>query len=114
MNGRLILILGALVAVVAFVAWLFIVQNSQRTTGLSLDLYFAAWQLQRPIAVPALLGITFGSGFALGAILFLARASALSRKVRDLERRAALGDTGYAGYERGSSSTAETRTDPWA
>jgi hypothetical protein len=113
MNARLVLVLVLLIALVAFVAWLFIVQNSARTTQLSLDLGFAAWQLQRPIAIPALLGISFGSGFALGALLFLGRSSAASRKLKTLERRAALGETSF-GSSYASPAPAEKRADPWA
>ena len=47
---------------------LFIVQNSARTTQLSLDLGLYAFKLQQPLAITALMGITFLAGVLFGAI----------------------------------------------
>jgi hypothetical protein len=56
--------------VLGTVGYLFIVQNSQRVTDLSLDLGFlGAVHLQQPMAVTHLLGIALGSGFLGGLIL---------------------------------------------
>ena len=60
-------LLGLTLCVVS-VAALFTVQNSGRTTDLSLDLYFWAWHLERDVAVPYLLWGTLGGGFLFGAI----------------------------------------------
>lgn len=85
-----IVLLGALGA-----GALFVVQNSARTTQLSLDLGFMAWQLSEPVAVPLLIAVCFGVGFVLGAGLFAVRAMRLSSRVRRLEQELAL-----AGGER--------------
>ncbi len=47
-------------------ATLFTLQNSSRMTDLSLDLYFFATHLQKPVAVPVLVWIAFGSGLVIG------------------------------------------------
>ena len=73
---------------------LFVVQNGARTTQLSLDLGFAAWQLQQPMQVPALIGIAFGSGLVLGALPLWLRGIAQRRRVRELERQVALSTDG--------------------
>ena len=62
--GIVLLLLAALVAAGA----LFVVQNASRTTQLSLDLGFAAWQLASPVSVPVLVGSSLGVGFALGLV----------------------------------------------
>lgn len=62
-------ILLVLTLVVLTVAALFTVQNSGRTTDLSLDLYFWAVHLKQDVAVPYLLWGTLGSGLLLGGIL---------------------------------------------
>ena len=74
----------------AGVGTLFVVQNLARTTQVSLNLGFAAWQLAEPVPVPALIGISFAAGFVLSAILFGIRAVTAGRRVRRLEQEAAL------------------------
>jgi uncharacterized integral membrane protein len=69
---------------------LFFIQNGARTTQLSLDLGFAAWQLQAPMSIPALLGATALGSFLLGALPMWIRGMAAKRRVRVLERQAAL------------------------
>jgi len=61
-------ILLGLTLCVLTVAALFTVQNSGRTTDLSLDLYFWAWHLERDVVVPYLLWGTLGGGFLAGSI----------------------------------------------
>lgn len=102
LTGRALLLsgvpMGRYLAVIAFVlvlaflgvVALFVVQNGARTTQLSLDLGFAAWQLKDPVAIPALVGITFGSGFFLGVVPMWLRGLSQGRKVKQLERQAAL------------------------
>jgi hypothetical protein len=75
-------------------ATLFVVQNAQRTTQLSLDLWVRAWELQGPVSVPALMGLCFGTGLLLGGGFFWLRAAAAWRRVRVLERQVALQDRG--------------------
>lgn len=69
-------------------------QNLSRTTQLSFDLGFAAWQLPQPVVIPALMWGCFLVGFLLGALLFVGRASRASRKARRLEQELALAGGG--------------------
>jgi len=91
MRNRYVLITAIVVALclIAVVA-LFVVQNSARTTQLSLDLHFWAWQLSQPVSIPALIGLCTGGGFVVGAVVFLGRSMSLSRRLRRLEQEAAL------------------------
>ena len=57
---------------------------------LSLDLGFAAWQTSPGLPVPALIGASFGAGFLGALVLVLPRMAAQGRRVRALERSAAL------------------------
>jgi len=68
MGSRLTWVVLVLVLVLCGLGAMFIVQNMSRTTQLSFDLYFVAWQLQRPIPVPALIGVCFGSGLLAGVV----------------------------------------------
>lgn len=69
---------------------LFAVQNSARTTQLSLDLGVVAWQLQQPVPVPALLGIAFGLGLVAGFLPLALRSFRLAARVRELESQEAM------------------------
>jgi hypothetical protein len=82
---------GGLVTVAVAVVVLFAVQNSSRTTQLSLDLGFTAWQLERAVPIPALLGITFLGGLVLGAVPMWVRSLRSASRVRELESQQALG-----------------------
>jgi len=90
MKWRWIIVLVLVLIVVGLIA-LFVVQNSARTTQLSLDLGFAAWQLGTPISVTLLIGASILIGFLVGATLFVPRLLRLGRQVRSLERQVALG-----------------------
>jgi uncharacterized integral membrane protein len=83
-------ILVLVTLLLAGVVTLFVVQNASRTTQLSLNLGFAAWQLQDPVPVPALIAVAFATGFLLSAVLFGVRAVTAGRRVRRLEQEAAL------------------------
>lgn len=83
-TGRWLML--TLVSLVVLVAWLFTIQNSLRTTDLSLDLYFTAFHLERPLAVPYLLWAAFGAGLLLGGGWGLLSRLAAQRRVRDLEQ----------------------------
>lgn len=87
--------IGGVVSVLLAIAAgaLAVVQNSARTTDLTFDLSFAAWQLQQPVPVVYLVGGALVIGFLLGLLLVLPRSMRLSAKVRDLERRSVLSDT---------------------
>jgi uncharacterized integral membrane protein len=91
MNRYLAIVLTILFATVATLIALFWIQNSGRTTGLSLNLGFlGAWELAREVGVPALITASFGSGFLLGAFLFLVRSMSLKRQNQRLQQELAL------------------------
>ena len=73
-------------------ATLFVVQNLSRTTQLSFDLQFLAWQLEQPVAIPILMGICLGTGLLMSAVYFVPKVLSLSSKVRRLERQTTLYD----------------------
>jgi uncharacterized membrane protein YciS (DUF1049 family) len=88
--NRTALLVGVL-AVVGGVLYLGWVQNSARLTQLSLNLGpVGAWQLTTPVAVPVLIASSFGSGFVIGALVFLGNSMRLSRQVRRLEQQIAV------------------------
>ncbi len=59
---------------VAAVITLFIVQNLDRTTGLSINLFFFSTQFSQPMSVPLLLIGTFSGGTLVGLVVgFLLR-----------------------------------------
>ena len=93
MKVRLIvtLIIGALVCGSAA---LFIVQNLSRTTQLSFDLQFLAWQLDEPVSIPILMAICSAAGLVLGLAYLGPKLISLSNQVRRLERQIALSDQG--------------------
>jgi uncharacterized integral membrane protein len=87
--GRTLLVVALVLAVLAGTA--FSVQNSSRSTQLSFDAGVAAWELERPVTVPALIGVSFGAGLLLGVVGMTARVARLSSRVRQLEQQAAIG-----------------------
>jgi uncharacterized integral membrane protein len=89
-RGVLYGIVALVVLLLGSVAALFVLQNAARTTELSLNLGFAAWQLAEPLPIPALIGVSFGAGFLLATLLFGVRAITAGRRVRRLEQEAAL------------------------
>lgn len=67
------------VLLVGLVGTLFTVQNSSRTSDLSLDLWFAAWHLQAPAPLPVLLWVAFAVGLLVGVFgMLLGRRSSRS------------------------------------
>ena len=90
MRRAVIAVWVVVLAVLGIVAYLFAVQNGLRTVMLSLDLGFAAWQLGKPVTVPALMRTCFALGFLVGGVILLPRTLALRRRVQKLERQVAL------------------------
>ena len=82
----------ALVVLTVGVGGLFWSQNSSRLTGLSLDLYVTAVQLQTPLPVPTLLLLALAVGLVLGGGLGVFSSFNSNLKVRDLEARLARAD----------------------
>lgn len=91
---------GGLGAVVVLFAGLFTVQNSSRTAQLSLDLGVAAWQLERPLPLPALLWGALAVGLLLGAVPLWLRSLRLAGRVRELESQQAMGQALGASSDR--------------
>lgn len=87
-NAAIVILVLALA--IGGVGALFAVQNSARVTQLSLDLGVAAWQLEQPVSIPALIAICFGAGLLVGALPFALRAGRLAGKVRQLEQQVAV------------------------
>jgi len=84
-------VLVGVLAIVGGVLYLGWVQNSARMTQLSLNLGpVGAWQLAKPVAVPALIASSFGGGLLIGALAFLGNSMRLSRQVRRLEQQIAV------------------------
>ncbi len=90
----------------------FTVQNSSRTTELSLDLYLGAWKLVDPAPIPMLMWGSFALG-ALGAWLYNFRKGlALSRRVRQLEQEMALAGRTASSSPSSSSSSSSPSSSP--
>jgi len=73
---------------------LFTIQNIDRMTDLSLDLYFMATHLKEPASVPVLMWVAFGGGLLLGGAWGIQGRMKAGRRIRDLEQdvaRASLG-----------------------
>lgn len=102
---------AGLALVTTVVGAMFWIQNSNRTTQLSLDLGFAAWQLEREVPVLALLGGALLAGLVVGALPSWWRARSLAGRVRELESQQALGQA--LGRPDGSDPTRGGR-DPGA
>ncbi len=88
---RLTVLLTLALAVVMFT-----IQNLSRTSSLSFDAYFWAWQLSRPVPVPFIIWGSFSAGVLLTGIVTWGRARRLARKVAQLEQDALLRSAGRA------------------
>lgn len=80
----------SLAGLVLFAIAAFTVQNSSRTTQLSLDLYLGAWKLVDPAPIPMLMWGCFVLGALAAWAVGLRQSIALSRRVRQLEQEMAL------------------------
>lgn len=97
MNNRPVAMVGGVLTLLGvLLVTLFVYQNHLRTTQLSLDLGFVAWQLKQDVMVPALMAICFGAGFFVAAILFGWSSWRANTKVRRLEAELALSGGGKA------------------
>lgn|GEM_PF-1411008 len=88
---------------------LFTVQNVERTTDLSFDLWFWAGHLQRPLPVPALLLGCFGAGLLVGGGWGLLGRMSAQRRVSGLEQDMARMSLRGPGAGAGSAPS----DDPW-
>ena len=89
----------------------FTVQNSSRTTDLSLDLWVGAWKLADPAPIPMLMWGCFAGGAVLMWAAGARRNMALSRRVRQLEQEMALAGRSVGGAGGGSAGTGAAREE---
>jgi uncharacterized integral membrane protein len=72
---------------VLLVGAMFTVQNLDRTSDLSLDLYLVAYHLSDPIPVPYILWAAFGLGLLVAGAWAVFSRMSLHRYIRDLEQQ---------------------------
>ncbi len=82
--GLVLLLLAVSVAI------LFWIQNSLRTTDLTLDLGLIKLGLEHRISIPNLMGLCFGSGLLCGVGLVGVRSLRQSARIRKLEQEQAI------------------------
>jgi uncharacterized integral membrane protein len=75
-------------------AAMFTVQNSSRTTLLSFDVYFSAWELSQPVPVPVVVWASAAAGAMLAWMMGLRRRITLGRTIARLEQEALLRSAG--------------------
>jgi len=109
MNVKAVAAIVALVVVAVFgyLCYRNLVLNMGYTTQLTFDAVVVAWQFERPQPVLYLLLTSFAAGFTVAMAWFGLRAATLSRKIRQLEREAALGGSSYS-YRSSSNNSAPT------
>ena len=90
-------------------AALFTVQNIERTTDLSFDMWVWAGHLKQPLPVPTLLLGAFGAGLVLGGGWGLLGRMAAQRRAADLEQDVARLSLRSPGGASGSAPA----DDPW-
>ena len=76
----------SVIVVAAAVGALFTLQNIERVTHLSLDLWVTAFQLKSPQPVPYLLWAAFGFGLLLAGSLASIQKTGQQRRIRELEQ----------------------------
>ena len=87
MTGARVVAIVLVVVTVLVVGTLFVLQNGARETQLSLDLGFRAWELRRPVTVPALIAVSFAAGLLVAAVPLGLRSLRLQSKLRRLSVR---------------------------
>ena len=92
---------------------LFVVQNLGRTTDLSLDLWFGAWHLSRPVPVPTLLLGTFLAGLCTSGAWALVSHMGASRRIDLLEQDLARASLGRRSASTAGGSSGGGSDDPW-
>jgi|JI10StandDraft_1071094.scaffolds.fasta_scaffold2261736_2 HAMP domain-containing protein len=91
--GRVInALLTMLFAAAAAVVWFWTQQNTDQAVRLRLDLgrMIGAWEMQEPMQVTTLMGVSFAAGAVLIGVFFLAWGMGLKRRIEELERAAAF------------------------
>lgn len=77
------------IVVAAALGALFTLQNIERVTHLSLDMWVTAFQLKAPQPVPYLLWGAFGAGLLLSGTLGSIQRLGQQRRIRELEQELA-------------------------
>lgn len=79
------------------VVWFWTMQNTDQSALLRLDLgrLIGAWEMQRPMQVTTLMGVSFAAGAFLAGLFFLAWGMGLKRRIEELERAAAFSTSRY-------------------
>lgn len=88
-----------LAAIVVTPVVMFVVQNMERSSELSLNLGVAAYELAQPTPVPLLMLASLGLGLLIGGGWGVAKVASQSRELRRLKREAS-----YASADGGASS----------
>ena len=94
-TGRWLFLL--VIVATAALGTLFTVQNLERVTDLSLNLWIVAFALKTPQPIPYLLWGAFGGGLLIAGSIGIIQRSVLQRRIRSLEQdavRAAPQSTG--------------------
>ena len=92
MNRTLLIISALTVTLLGCVGALFVIQNSSRTTELSLDLWFTAFQLQEPAPVLALMGISALLGAVVVGLPLVLRLWRQAGRLRALQQQVDIAD----------------------
>ncbi len=106
MNRTTALLALVVIALLGGVGSLFWVQNQLRTTQLSLNLGFVAWELAQPVPVPALVAVSAGVGFGSAALLFGSWAASAARRAARAESQLAVQSAG-SGWGSGRAGDAQ-------
>ena len=85
-TGRWFILLVIVAA--AALGSLFTVQNLERVTDLSLNLWVVAFALKAPQPIPYLLWGAFGSGLLIAGTIGTVQRSSLQRRLRKMEQEA--------------------------
>ena len=113
MNRTTALLTLVALALTGGVGGLFWVQNQLRTTQLSLNLGFAAWELAQPVQVPALVAIAAGAGFALGGVVFGGWAVSAARRAARAESQLAVQSAGSSWGSGRAADAQDAAGDGW-
>ncbi len=101
-------------ALAALAIVMFTLQNVSRTTSLSFDAYFAAWELARPVPVPFVIWGSFGAGVLVASVVGWARARGLARTVARLQQEALLRSAGRTSPASAPAADAKpSSADDW-
>ena len=92
MKTRLMFAAAVVLTFIAGLVGVLAYQNSLRTTQLSADYYFWAFELKEPVRVVTLMGISLALGFGTATALFGLPYMRAQSRAKQLERQLALAD----------------------